>query len=136
MTFETKDSGARENLAGGMVRDTAMDKLDFTLVRRGPLYQRWVELLDRGAKKYGKHNWCLALKATDRDAREKTKERFLESALRHFEQWIAGDRSEDHAAAVIFNMNGYEAMLETDGIPEAVKSDIEVLDIIIRRSAP
>ena len=112
--FETKATDARIELAGGMVRSPSDGKRDYTLVRKGPLFERWVALLSRGAAVYGKNNWLLALKATDVDKRTETKERFIESAARHFEQWLAGDRSEDHAAAVIFNMNGFEAMLDTD----------------------
>jgi hypothetical protein len=114
MTFETKDSGKRIDLANGMVRDTADNKPDYMLVRKGPLFQRWAELLSRGAKKYGKNNWHKSVDSNPGDAREATRARWLESAARHFEQWLAGDRSEDHAAAVIFNMNGYEAMREHD----------------------
>lgn len=112
--FITKDSGKRIDLANGMVRDTTEGKVDYTLILRGPLHKRWAELLSRGAIKYGKHNWCKALESTDRSAREATKERFLESAMRHFMQFMQGTRDEDHAAAVVFNMNGYEAMCDTD----------------------
>jgi hypothetical protein len=35
-------------------------------------------------------------------------ERFRASAVRHFVQWLQGATDEDHAAAVIFNLNGYE----------------------------
>lgn len=108
--FTTKDSGQRINLANGMVRDTSEGKADYTLMLDGPLFERWSELLTRGAQKYGKRNWCKALAATDKAAREETKARFKESAFRHMMQWMKGDRSEDHAAAVLFNLNGYEAM--------------------------
>lgn len=124
--FTTKDSGTRSELANGMVRDSEDDKADYTLVLDGPLFERWVALLGRGARKYRPRNWCLALQATDRAAREKTKERFRRSAFRHFMQWMRGDVDEDHAAAVYFNLNGFEAMLSTDhlvgnvaGIPAA-----------------
>ncbi len=110
--FVTKDSGQRAQFANGMVRDTADDKIDWSLLLDGPLLVRWAELLTRGAKKYGKRNWTLAFDAPPGDAREETRARFLESAFRHFMQWVRGDRDEDHAAAVIFNMNGYEAMRE------------------------
>lgn len=112
--FETKDSGQRQDLANGMVRDVADDKPDWTLLLDGPLLRRWCELLQRGAKKYGKRNWTRCLTANPGDSRDQTKARFLESAFRHFMQWVQGDRDEDHAAAVVFNMNGYEAMLETE----------------------
>jgi dATP/dGTP diphosphohydrolase len=112
--FVTKDSGERAQLAGGMVRDTTEGKEDWTLIFDGPLAKRWMELLGRGAIKYKKRNWMLALAAKSKKAREETKERFKESAMRHHMQWFLGDRTEDHAAAVVFNLNGYEAMLETD----------------------
>jgi hypothetical protein len=38
--------------------------------------------------------------------------RFKESALRHFIQWIDGNVDEDHAAAVLFNINGAEYIKE------------------------
>jgi hypothetical protein len=112
--FETKDSGQRIDLANGMVRDTSEGKEDYTLLLDGPLFKRWAELLTRGAVKYGKRNWCKALKSADKVAREETKARFKESAMRHMMQWLQGNRDEDHAAAVLFNLNGYEAMLDTD----------------------
>ncbi len=112
MQFITKDSGARESVGGGMVRDTEAGKLDWTLLLDGPLLERWVALLDRGKQKYGARNWCLVLGVTNPAERTAATERFRSSAMRHFMQWVMGDRSEDHAAAVIFNMNGLEAMLK------------------------
>lgn len=112
--FETKDSGIRQPLAGGMVRDSETGKSDYTLLLDGPLFQRWVELLDRGAVKYGAHNWTKAVHSADLEKRKETTERFRRSAFRHFMQWMRGDRDEDHAAAVVFNLNGAEAMYETE----------------------
>lgn len=112
--WTTKDSGKRENLANGMVRDTEDGKLDYTLVFDGPMFERWAGLLTRGAVKYEARNWMKALAATIIGERTVTKARFLRSATRHFIQWLKGQRDEDHAAAVFFNINGYEAMLETD----------------------
>jgi hypothetical protein len=100
-TFVTKDSGARKQFESGMVRDTTAGKMDYTLVLDGPMFQRWAELLDRGAVKYAKRNWMKANGHEEMD-------RFKESAFRHFVQWLRGDTDEDHAAAVIFNLNGYE----------------------------
>jgi hypothetical protein len=112
--YVTKDSGAHENLANGMVRDVEEGKTDYTLLLDGPLFERWAALLARGAAKYGPRNWTKALDSTDAAARAATTERFRRSAFRHMMQWLAGDRSEDHAAAVIFNLNGAEAMRDTD----------------------
>ncbi len=96
-----KDSGKRLNYTSGMVRDTAEDKIDYLLLRDGPMFKRWAKHLTEGAKKYSKRNWMLA-------SGEPELERFRESALRHFEQWLGGEVDEDHAAAVFFNINGAE----------------------------
>ena len=99
--FTIKDSGKREEFTGGMVRDTAVDKIDYTLILDGPMFKRWAVHLTNGAKKYAKRNWMKAEGEAERN-------RFRESAVRHFVQWLDGDRDEDHAAAVIFNINGVE----------------------------
>lgn len=99
--FETKDSGKRIEFGSGMKRDVADEKIDYTLIYDGPMFERWAELLYRGAVKYGKRNW---MKATGQEEAS----RFKESAFRHFIQWYRGDTDEDHAAAVMFNINGYE----------------------------
>jgi len=100
-TFEVKDSGQRQQFASGMVRDVTDGKTNYLLIRSGPMFQRWAEHLTKGAVKYSEDNW---LKAEG----EAELKRFTASAARHFEQWLAGDRSEDHAAAVFFNLNGAE----------------------------
>lgn len=102
--FVVKDSGARESYESGMVRDTQEGKADFLLIRSGPMLERWAEHLTKGAEKYGPDNWTLA----DSEAELR---RFRASAARHFEQWLAGDRDEDHAAAVFFNLNAAEYVL-------------------------
>ncbi len=99
--FETKDSGQRLVNPSGMVRDVATDKIDYSLVFDGPMLIRWVELLDRGAKKYNKRNWMLA------DSDEELA-RAKESLVRHFFQYIAGQTDEDHGAAIYFNINEIE----------------------------
>jgi hypothetical protein len=38
--------------------------------------------------------------------------RFKESACRHFVQWMRGDVDEDHAAALFFNVCGFEYVRE------------------------
>lgn len=96
-----KDSGKRIRFESGMVRDVCDDKINFLLTRDGPMLKRWAIHLSNGAKKYSKRNWMQA-------EGEAELERFRESACRHFEQWLAGDDDEDHAAAVIFNINGAE----------------------------
>ena len=99
--FAVLDSGVREEYASGMRRDTQEGKTIYTLIRRGPMFRRWAAHMTLGAEKYGKHNWTLACS-------EEELERFQESAARHFEQWLNGERDEDHAAAVYFNLNSAE----------------------------
>ena len=98
-----------------MVRDTEEGKTDFTYVLPGPMLERWAIHLMKGAVKYDKNNW---LKAKTQAALD----RYERSALRHIRQWITGENTweydedldewveiiEDHAAAVLFNINGAE----------------------------
>lgn len=105
MTFDIKDSGERTQFESGMVRDTTEGKIDFSLVLDGPMFKRWADHLTKGALKYAKRNWMKARGQEELD-------RFRESALRHFLQWFQGDTDEDHAAAVMFNINGAEFVKE------------------------
>lgn len=104
--YQLKDSGERKTFSTGMVRDSHA-KTEFDRVYDGPMLDRWAELLTVAAReKYpdlenGKPNWMLA-------ETEEELIRFKKSAARHFRQWIRGDVDEDHAAAVIFNLNGAE----------------------------
>jgi hypothetical protein len=99
--FTTKDSGKRMEFESGMVRDTQEGKTQYLLAFSGPMFDRWAQLLTRGAIKYSADNW---MKANGPDELR----RFKESATRHFIQWLRGDLDEDHAAAVYFNINGAE----------------------------
>jgi hypothetical protein len=100
-TFAIKDSGAREEFASGMRRDTEDGKVDFTLGIDGPMFERYSAHLTKGAQKYGRRNWQNANSVEEM-------ERFKRSGFRHFLQWLNGERDEDHAAAVIFNINAAE----------------------------
>ena len=102
----TKDSGEREEYVSGMRRDTQNGKPRFDLLLTDMPYQdqfltRLASLLDRGAAKYGERNWQLA-------SSNEELARFKASALRHLMQWASGERDEDHAAAVAFNLMAYE----------------------------
>lgn len=84
-----------------MVRSPSSDRVNYLLIRSGPMYERWAAHLTAGAKHYGDNNWMLAAGIAEFN-------RFQESFARHVEQWLAGDRVEDHAAAIFFNVNGAE----------------------------
>jgi len=108
--FMVKDSGQRENFASGMVRDTQEGKIEYDRIMDGPMFDRWAIHLTKGAVKYpdqesGDPNWMLA-------EGQKELRRFRKSALRHLCQWMRGDRDEDHASAVFFNINGAEYVKE------------------------
>lgn len=105
--FVTKDSGARQQFDSGMQRDTQEGKARFDLLfplnvpYDAQFLTRVAELLARGAEKYDSRNWEQA-------EGDEEMERFKASAFRHLMQWVAGDEDEDHAAAVVFNLLGYE----------------------------
>lgn len=99
----TKDSGKRSEFASGMVRDTEEGKPRFDLLLplgvpfAEQMLTRDAALMARGAKKYTARNWELS----DGEAELA---RYRSSALRHLHQWVAGEKDEDHAAAVRFNI--------------------------------
>lgn len=107
--YETKDSGKRKEFSTGMRRDTNDGKPRYDLIIpkgvKHSMLKRWAELMARGAIKYGDRNWEKA--ETDEEI-----ERFKESAFRHFMMWFGGEVDEDHAAAVIFNIQGVELVKE------------------------
>ncbi len=102
LPYVTKDSGERQEWASGMKRDVTVGKILWHLTSPGPMLKRWAELMTRGAVKYGEDNW---LNANSEDEYL----RFRSSAWRHFMEWYYElGTEEDHAAAVIFNINGAE----------------------------
>jgi hypothetical protein len=107
MSFVTKDSGKRQNYKSGMRRDLQDGKPDFYLCiakdmpYNDQLLTRWAALMERGATKYGRRNWEKANSVEEL-------ERFKSSAFRHFMQWLNGELDEDHAGAVLFNINAAE----------------------------
>src|ERR1035437_8196729 len=102
--FTTSYSGQREQFASGMCRDTQTGKPRYDLIDRAFL-KRWADLMARGAQKYGEENWRQA-------SGEAELKRFRASAIRHMYQWLDGDTTEDHAAAVAFNVAGAEMVKE------------------------
>ncbi len=94
--YTTKDSGARVKFKSGMNRDIGEGKARYDLCYL-PLLKRWAELMGRGAEKYGCRNWEKA------NSKEELA-RFKASAFRHFIQIMEGDTTEDHFAAVCFNL--------------------------------
>lgn len=107
MKYKTKDSGARQEYKSGMRRDLQDGKPDFYLIMPKDMpyseqvLTRWAELMTRGKEKYGSRNWELANSSEEL-------ERFKASAFRHFMQWLCGENDEDHAVAVLYNIQAAE----------------------------
>lgn len=93
--FATRSSGRQDSWDSGTVRDTSENKPRYDLIPPEPL-RRLAMLYYRGGQLYGDHNWAKGAPCS----------RFLASAQRHLEQARAGDRDEDHWAAVIWNIMG------------------------------
>lgn len=108
--FVIKDSGKRQEFPSGMVRDTTDGKVNYLAVFDGPMVDRWAVHLTKGKIKYpdvapGVANWTLA-------KGEEELQRAKESLARHYRQYVRGDRDEDHAAGIYFNINLIEYIRE------------------------
>jgi hypothetical protein len=88
-----KDSGKREKFATGSVRDTQVGKGRYDLITPIGL-RRLAQHYENGAHKYGDRNW----------ERGQPCSRYLNSALRHLQNILEGDDSEDHLAASAWNV--------------------------------
>lgn len=108
--FITKDSGDRREFPTGSRRDVAAGKGRYDLLP--PLcLRRLAQLYERGAAKYGDHNWQKGQPLSST----------VSSMMRHACQFIEGDRSEDHLAAVAWNaftLMWTEAMIEAGKLPK------------------
>jgi Domain of unknown function (DUF5664) len=92
-----KDHGGdRELSVTGGEREAATGKGRFDLVPSYP-HLRLAQHYENGAKKYAPRNWQKGLPL----------DRFMDSAERHLNQFKDGDRSEDHLAAILWNLYGY-----------------------------
>lgn len=104
--FTVQDGGDRELFKSGMVREPDNDKIDYTRIMDGPMYDRWAIHVTKATVKYpdvkpGVANWLLADSEAELIRAKK-------SAARHFRQWMRGDLDEDHASACFFNINETE----------------------------
>ena len=94
---EVRDHGGeRLKFQGGAEREAATNKGRFDLVPPLPLV-RLAKHYEAGARKYAERNWEKGLPLS----------RFIDSAFRHLVQFMMGERSEDHLAAVLWNIAGY-----------------------------
>jgi len=93
--FTIKDSGKRQEYASGAVRDTNEGKIRWDLLPIECL-KRIAEHYTKGAKKYDDNNWKKGMPT----------KRFIESAWRHWGEYLLGETEEDHLSAVVFNIFG------------------------------
>jgi len=85
----------KETFDSGAVRDSQDGKPRYDLIPPAPL-KRVAERYQMGVELYGAHNWTKGMPTS----------RLLASAMRHLEQYRAGDTDEDHLSATIFNLFG------------------------------
>lgn len=113
--FEVKGGGDQIVLAGGMVRSSSDTKVDYSLALDGVMFERLATHLTKATRppaNYPKRNWLQAGHGSPKD-KVATLDRYKESFVRHFVQWYRGNQDEDHAAAMMFNLNGYETLKAT-----------------------
>jgi len=90
---DVKDSGKREQFTTGSKRDSRDGKGRFDLIDPWAL-KRLAVHYENGAKKYGDRNW----------EKGQPSSRYLDSALRHLNNYLMGLRDEDHLAAAAWNI--------------------------------
>lgn len=91
--YVTMDSGRREHFRSGMVRDVREGKGRFDLISPYAL-KRLAQVYERGATKYDDRNWEKGAPYC----------RFLDSALRHINQYLSREKDEDHLAQAAWNL--------------------------------
>jgi hypothetical protein len=105
--FTTKRGDTPQAYDSGMVRSPQEGKPRWDLILPADqpyadqLLTRIAELMARGAEVYGDRNW-------EQGYGDEELQRAKSSAFRHFMQWYCGERDEDHAAAVFFNVQQAE----------------------------
>ena len=100
--YVTKDSGGRESFASGMVRDLRSGKGRYDLITPFGL-KRLADVYERGAQKYDDRNWEKGAPYC----------RFIDSAMRHIQQWLMGEADEDHLAQAAWNLFAIMHLEET-----------------------
>ena len=95
--YVTAETGAKRSDRTGKGR--------YDLIPSRPL-ERVAQIYEAGANVHGDWNWAKGIKMS----------RTLDSAERHIRQYLFGDRSEDHLAQAVWNLNA--AMYFEEHMPE------------------
>jgi hypothetical protein len=90
---QMNDSGERITYDHGGMREPSTGKGAYELISPFAL-ERLAMWYERGAQKYADRNWEKGIPFG----------RLIQSATRHLVRWEKGDRSEDHLAAVCWNI--------------------------------
>ena len=96
MTEFTVKHGTEQLFPSGFRRNTDEEKTNYNLIHI-PFLTRIANHLTKGAKIHGRDNWKLA------NSKEEL-QRCEDAAFRHLMQYLDGERDEDHASAVVFNL--------------------------------
>lgn len=89
----------------GAKRDSDIDK-SFVHSFKGYTRLRFGFRMTEGSLKYGEGNWEKGIDTKS----------YLESLDRHLAMYLAGDRTEDHLSAIIFNTQGVMLNEEKEGM--------------------
>lgn len=103
---------AIDEYTSGAHKETNASKGRYDLIPPIAL-QRLARRYQFGVDKYGERNWEKGLSFS----------RYIDSGIRHFIQYLLGDTSEDHLAAVAWNafaLMATEHMIELGELPEAL----------------
>ena len=98
---EFKDSGERREFETGAVRDKATGKGRFDLVSPVGL-RRLAIIYEKGCIKYADRNWEKGIPVSA----------FIDSAARHINEYLAGEKTEDNLAMACWNLFGAMHMEE------------------------
>ena len=110
--FVTTDSGARQKFETGAQRDIQEGKGRYDLLPPIAI-RRLAQLYERGSKKYSSRNWEKGIPLM----------RYIDSAMRHMNNLVAGEPLEDHCASTLWNIAGYMWTLneiEAGRLPKAL----------------
>lgn len=133
MSTPLKDNGTRHTFETGALREVPVGKGRWDLIPFEPM-MRLARHYENGAKKYAPRNWQKGLPLSN----------FLGALARHTFRLMEGDASEDHAAAIAWNIFGFmwteqrikdgllpQSLNDLDPIPEwqpppAQQQDVEI----------
>lgn len=85
-----------QKFSTGAVREATTGRGRFDLIPAYPI-ERLAQHYENGSLKYADRNWEKGIPLA----------RFIDSAERHMNKFKKGDRTEDHLAAILWNVAGY-----------------------------